>query len=354
MQLPSPRLLLKNLPYLTRHPRVGVKLAGNYWRRYIRGRQVLRGAELCVTYRCQLDCRHCLTKRLVDEGRRELTADEVVAVSRALADLGAIFVNLTGGEPLLREDIFEIVDRVARRRDLLVTLASNAIAFTPDAARRLRRAGCDMVTFSLDSASPKRHDESRRSSGSFDHLLEAIRTAKGESMEVWLTTILTDENAGNGDLEAMVDLSRRLGVTLTVNFTYAAGNWAGQDFRYTPETLEAFRRAIRRSHVRWEGSSNYGPEGCPAGNEKLYITPYGDVFPCAVLQGSFGSVRETPLSFIYKKITDIPYFDGRCKECLAVIDADFAGRFIHRLNLEPGGPFAADPVRDEERRKPPL
>jgi len=289
-----------------------------------------------------------LTKLLIDEGRSELSAEEIVDVTDQIADLGAIFVNLTGGEPLLREDLFDIVERISRRCDLLITVASNALAFTPEAARNLSAAGCDMVTFSIDSADPIKHDRSRGYSGAFDRLMEAVRSAKKASIEVWLTTILTNENASNGDLAAMVSLSRRLGVTLTVNFNYPAGNWAERQFRYTEGALEAFRRAIREGHVRWEGSSNYGREGCPAGHEKFYLTPYGDVFPCAVLQCSFGNVRELPLSVIYRRTIEVPYFDGRYKECLAAIDSDFIARHLHGMNLDPGRPCSLVFSEDEE------
>lgn len=328
--------MLKNLPHLWRHPRIGPKLVRNYWNKIIRGRHILRGAEFCVTYQCQLNCPHCLTKLLVDENRPELSVQEIVDITVQLADLGAIFVNYTGGEPLLREELFDVIKITSRRRDILISVASNALAFSPEVAGRLARCGCDLVAFSMDSADPAKHNSSRGVDHAFDSLINAIDAAKSESLEVWLTTILTDENVEDGDFSAMVELSRQLGTTLTVNFMYPAGNWAGKRFQYKENTLKVFRQAVRERSVRWEGSSNFGAEGCPAGSEKIYITPYGDVFPCAVLQCTFGNVLQNSLADIYDKIVGVTYFDGHRIDCLAAMDQDFIDRYIDRMNLEPG------------------
>jgi hypothetical protein len=132
----------RNLGLLVRYPRVLGRLARNYARIVLGGRRrLLRGVEFCVTYRCQLNCAHCLTKSLVDEQRAEMTADQAVRAIRDLAKLGALFVNLTGGEPLLRDDLFEIVAEAARDRGLLVTVASNGLARSGGEALGARRRG---------------------------------------------------------------------------------------------------------------------------------------------------------------------------------------------------------------------
>ena len=95
------------------------------------------------------------------------------------------------------------------------------------------------------------------------------------------------------------------------------GRWEGRDLTLSTDAYRIYLDLLRLPHIRWEGSSNWISEGCPAGAEKIYITPYGDVFPCAILQTSFGNLREQPLDRIYERIGEDPRFKNCKKPCLA-------------------------------------
>lgn len=329
-------LTFQNLQLLRRHPRVLGRLTRNYARMLAGRQRLLRGVEFCLTYRCQLNCAHCLTKPLIDQTRPEMTADQAVRAIADLTALGAVFINLTGGEPLLREDLFDIIARAARDRSVLITLASNALLLDEVVARRLAGVGVAIVTMSLDGPDAATHDASRGQPGAFAALERAVAAVKAAGLDVWLTMILTAQNARDGSALATAKLAAAWGATLTVNFAYAVGNWRDRPARITPEEETVFRELLRRPGVRWEGSSNYLREGCPAGTEKLYVTPSGEVMPCAVIQRSFGNLLTEPAAVIWDRLGRVAWFDGRPKACLAAQDDEFIAREMPAIQKTPG------------------
>jgi len=318
-------------------PRVTIR-AMRGWLKALAGQQrPLHGVEFCVTYQCLLDCPHCLTKSLIDEKRKEMSKEQAVHAIRELADLGAIFVNITGGEPLLRADIFDILAEVTKRRDLLVTLASNGLIIDRKTAEELKKARVGIVVLSLDGPDAVSHDACRTSDGAFDALMNAVQELGRQKMPVWFTTILTKENAQDESIYETARLAKRLGGVLTVNWAYAAGkNWSDRKALVGKAEREAFKRLMLMPHVRWEGSSNFLREGCPAGTEKLYVTPYGDVFPCACIQASFGNMLEEPVAKIWRKMGRIKDFDGRTKPCLVSCDENFIRDRFAAIQKKPG------------------
>ncbi|MCZ7584489.1 MAG: SPASM domain-containing protein [Deltaproteobacteria bacterium] len=91
-------------------------------------------------------------------------------------------------------------------------------------------------------------------------------------------------------------------------------------------------------HVRWEGSTNFRAEGCPAGSEKIYVTPYGDVFPCAIIQTGFGNLLDEPIEEIWKRMGAVASFDGRVKPCLVACDEEFINKHFEFIRRAPGQP----------------
>ncbi len=328
-----------NLGVLLRHPRVVGRLLRNYARVLGGNRRVLRGVEFCLTYQCQLDCAHCLTKPLIDAGRVEMTSDQAVRAIGDLADLGAVFINITGGEPLVRDDLFDVLERAARNRSVLITLASNALVLDDKVARRLRDVGVAMVTMSLDGPDAATHNAARGDAGAFDALLRACAAVKAAGLDLWLTTILTRENAADGSIFRTADLARRLGATLTVNFAYAVGNWRDHEAGIGEVEERVFRELLARPNVRWEGSSNYLRQGCPAGSEKLYITPYGDVMPCATIHRSFGNLLTEPVRDIWARMGTVDWFRGANKSCLVAQDKRFIEKEMPIIQKDPGRPW---------------
>jgi len=295
-------------------------------------RPLVRGVEFAVTYRCQFTCQHCLRLPLVDPARAELSPGEIRAVTGDLIRLGALNINLTGGEPLLRDDILEVV-RLAWPDRCFLTLATNGKALTLGLARALRRAGVRMLSLSLDGAAPEPHDRRRGVPGSYEAVMEALDTARQAGLPVSVCTIVTRDMLREGAVPQILRDIRGRAQQLTLNMPYMVGGWADRGEWYTEEDRQRFRRLLDLPRVRWEGSSNYFLEGCPAGVEKIYITPYGDVMPCACIHASYGNVRERPLREIYQGMRQTPIFRGGVhRSCLVAEHPVFSRKYLEPLN----------------------
>ena len=309
------RLVGGHLGHLLRHPRIVPRLISDYL--YLAaGRERLRGVELAVTYRCQCRCRHCLRTGLMDPQGRELDLSELRAVMRDLHRLGVLNINLTGGEPLMRQDLPQII-QAARPRSTIVTVATNGVLLDPQNVEMMRRLGVAGLAVSIDSPHAPHHDEQRRLPGCHAEMLAGVERALDAGLTVNWVTILTRQALADGSIHRLVRMAERPNVTLTLNLPYPVGSWAGRtDLLLGPRSLRQFRALLRVPHVRWEGSSNFFREGCPAGGEKIYITPYGEVMPCAVIHRSFGNVRHQPLGQIHRLMCRTPPYDRHKSGCL--------------------------------------
>ncbi len=309
----------RNVRLGLRYWRLWPKLAVNYARAR-RGERVLRGVEFAITFRCNLHCRHCLRTKLIDEAATELSRAEILDAVRQIARLGGVFVNFTGGEASLRPDILDIVGDAATVPRLIVTLASNGYELDAAKIAALAGRGLAMLVLSLDGATAATHDAFRRQPGSFARTAAAVREAKARGLDVWLTCVATNEGLLGGEVRRTAEVARDWRCTFTLNLPYDVGAWEGGDVALMPDAYAEYRNLLRLPWVRWEGSSNWLGEGCPAGVEKIYITPYGDVMPCAVIHRSYGNLRRESLATIYARLGEHPAFRDCRKACLVAED----------------------------------
>ncbi|MBI5529748.1 MAG: radical SAM protein [Deltaproteobacteria bacterium] len=329
-------------------------VARSYFRLLVLRKPTLRGVEFAITYRCQCRCSHCLKDTLIDAGRAELNPAEIGRAVRGMANVGLLFCNLTGGEALLRQDFYEIVG-ACRPRKLFVTLASNGKDVDRAKVRRLKAAGIRMVTFSLDSAEATAHDKGRGCDGVFADVVTGVEACRAEGIPVFINAIATHENVSSGDLNALTRLVAGWDALLTINLPYLVGSWHGRtDLLLDEDEMARVREIMELPHVRWEGSSNYLTEGCPAGTEKVYVTPYGDVMPCAAIHASYGNVREEPFETIYLRMRRTPIFCGANGPCLTGGNRRFqceALPEINRLAYEGKDPRKGVEVLERLRRE---
>ena len=329
--------LRKHLRYVTRYPGVMPRAAENYLRLAF-GEKRLRGIEFALTYSCPGRCEHCSAAFLRQEGRERLTVAEMKDVVRQCLALGALNINLTGGECLVLPELAEVI-AACRPRRTVVSLATNGLLLDEKHCDDIARWGVSIVTISLDSADPAAHDASRGIPGLFDRIMRGIDLLQARGVEVFLCTILTRRNIVDGDAEAMWRLAVEKDAMLTVNLPCPVGGWAKEDV-LLDEAQRAFHREfITRPHVRWEGSSNYFRVGCPAGIEKLYLSPYGDVMPCNFLHVSYGNLRERRLADIWRDILTRSPFNRVHDRCLIAEDSDFLREVIEPIDKSPCQPI---------------
>src|SRR5512139_3114544 len=166
-----------------------------------------------VTRRCQNDCVFCYNVWKEDDGypARELgTADSLALVDKVIAETGCKYIGLTGGEPLLRKDIYDIADRISAQ-GVVPILISNGALLGPDTVDRLIRAGVNDFEVSLHSHEREIHDELVGRRGSYDEALEAILAVKEAGGNVTAVFVATTKNIGG--LRRYVELCALLKVT---------------------------------------------------------------------------------------------------------------------------------------------
>ena len=152
--------------------------------------------------RCNLQCKHCYSISADVDFPGELSTDEVYAVMDDLQAFGVRVLILSGGEPLLRPDIFEISDR-AKAKGFYVGLSSNGTLIDEPTADRIAHVGYDYVGVSLDGLGAT-HDAFRRMEGGFDAALAGLRRCRERGLKVGLRFTLTRDN--EADLPGLLDL----------------------------------------------------------------------------------------------------------------------------------------------------
>jgi AdoMet-dependent heme synthase len=254
-------------------------------------------AHFDITWRCNERCVHCY---LDHDGKGEMTTDEIKDVIRQLAECGTFFLSISGGEPLLRRDCFEILE-YARSLRFNVKLKTNAVMIGPKEAARLRKLGIEQVQISLYSHRPEVHDAITKLPGSLRRTTEAVRHLKANNIKVSLTDVLMKYN--HRDAKAVKKMAQELGVNFVVDPTITPmlnGDRSIQSLGITHAELEELMHTEEFvgdvgefcSPVSTVGDDILDGYSCSAGHTLAYISPFGDIYPCVQFPMPCGSVRK--------------------------------------------------------------
>lgn len=293
------RRTLDNIRFIGLRPVIaGRALAGAIAARA--GHSRLRSIDLDVTYRCPLSCSQCYAADYTRAGP-VLTGGELTGLFEQAQRLGAIHVNISGGEALLRDDLEDIVAR-ARNSGLLVSLCTSGMGLRQRRLRRLKEAGLDVLLLSLDSHEASIHDSNRGIPGLFQTVLDAARFARSMGLRVGFNTVATSAKIGDGTIQRLAEIARAVDAHLNLTVPVAIGRWHDNDrILLSEHDRRRFLDLLGRNRIRTDTMSNFGPIGCPAGSEKLSITPDGSVRACQVLSPTYGNVRREPLRDIWMR-----------------------------------------------------
>jgi AdoMet-dependent heme synthase len=268
------------------------EVSGNEIKAKMREKHVPWHAIFELTYRCNLSCVHCF---LEEDLGGELTTREVCSVIDQLADAGSLELILTGGEPLLREDFFDIADH-ARRRNMAVTLLSNGTLIGEPEAERIKQLHFFSVNISLYGATPETHEAVTGKPGSFSRAVRAIQLLRQRDVKVEINTVAMRQNLeGYPELE---DFCKKLGLELNAELNLHAttkGSLRPIYFRLDDPGL--------RKYLQWEREGDKKLVGlndtCNAGLSMVSISPQGMVFPCNTLRLEAGDLRQQEFAAIW-------------------------------------------------------
>jgi len=304
-----------------------------------------------TTLACGLACRHCRADAMAERNPLELTTEEGYRLLDDITTFGRPYphVVFTGGDPLNRPDLHELV-RAATERGIGASLAPAATPLlTQEVMESLREAGVQNISLSLDGSDPERHDGFRMVEGTFDKTLQAAKWARAAGLPIQVNTLVTDETLA--DLPAVYELLLGLDImrwSLFMLITTGRGSglreitpgeseklnaWAFNLSRTAPfqvKTTEAthYRRlAIRQMEadglafediLRTSVGRGFGIRD---GNGIVFIGHDGTVNPSGFLPIPLGNVREASIVDLYRDhpvmrgLREPEAFKGRCGAC---------------------------------------
>jgi len=277
-----------------------------------------------LTYRCPLACPYCSNPLNMTDYRDELSTQEWQRVLVEARDLGVMQCHLSGGEPLLRRDLVEIVTG-AHQLGLYTNLITSALGFSRPRAEQLRAAGLDHVQISIQSDEPAGSD---RIAGtpSFDRKIEAMGVVKELGWPLTMNVVLHRQNIDR--VADLVRLAEEVGADRLelANTQYYGWAWRNREALLpSRDQLEAAELVVRAARQRLRDRieviyvipdyySRY-PKPCMGGwaSRQLTVTPNGDVLPCPAAQSlplPRASVREDQLKRIWAEAPVMTAFRG--------------------------------------------
>lgn len=306
---------LKHVMFI-RSPYLAASIFKGYFNRLVLREPVLRNVQIAVTYRCNADCEMCFAKGLSKQ-RKELSVESISRIRREVGKLGTIQINLTGGEPLLREDILDVI-RALQPKKTIVSLTTNSILLTEQKIKDLKRAGLNTLQVSLDSVDSEEHDSIRGYPSAYSKAMQTVDNCKKHNLNVCLSSILY--KGGIGKLNKIARLASKKKVFLYVNFAGCVGGWRGKESK-SLDDFKVVDEVLSSKNVRNHSQFNFSLKSeCPAALEKIYITAYGDVFPCAKIQDSYGNIFQERIEDIWIRMRSSGDFSLGSKYCRLIKD----------------------------------
>jgi len=313
------------------------------------------------TIQCNLTCAHC--RRLEDNETRvtDLDTNQARSMIDQLVVLGREqpmmpILVFSGGEPLCRPDLFELVS-YADAHGIIPALATNGTLIDDTWALRIAASTIERVSISLDGATAKTHDQLRQLPGAFDRAVAGIRRLADHQVPFQINMTLTKHNVH--ELGALYDLAVKLGAVAVHPFMLVpvgCGEELAETDMLSPEEYEKALHVVAKleqrgglqikvtcgphyervkrelgmsspvpahGHTHAPGAHPQGAtsRGCLAGQGVLFVGHQGDVFPCGYLPVHCGNILETDLTDIWQDnpdlscMADSANLEGKCGAC---------------------------------------
>ncbi|MEO0126696.1 MAG: radical SAM protein [candidate division WOR-3 bacterium] len=276
-------------------------------------------AFIAVNRKCPFNCWYCSAGNTQDN---ELSLEELDGVISLFKDWGASTIVFTGGEPLLRNDIDDLISKYSKELTFVILTSGYGLNF--ERARRLKDAGLFSISISLDHYDRKINDQSRGREGAFDTALDAIKNAKNAGLYTVVQTVVTSELLKEGEIKRFTDFVKNLGVDeLFLLEPLCTGRLFSKerDIYLNGEEAEKLKLLHIQSAKKKNGlkiiTSPFIEDttkfGCGAGTQHIYVDTTGELWPCNFLPVSLGNVLREPET-VKERLKK--YFSKPCGFCL--------------------------------------
>lgn len=305
-----------------------------------------------TTQKCNLKCVHCRCSSDMLSSEGDFTTEEGKKLLKEIADFSKPVVVLSGGEPLLRPDIFELAE-YGTSLGLRMCMASNGALVTDDVCEKMKKADIKMVSLSLDGSTAAVHDDFRSCEGAFDGVVNAAALFRKHGQKFLVNSSFTKRN--QHDIANTFKVAKSLGATAWYMFMIVPTGRGEEimseliskedyeeilDWHYHQEKLEDdilmrptcaphYYRIVpqkaKAEGVKFERRSltfsTGGGKGCIAAQTICLIDCFGNVKPCSYFHRTAGNVKTTPFreiwenSEIFKDLRNFKAYKGKCGEC---------------------------------------
>jgi MoaA/NifB/PqqE/SkfB family radical SAM enzyme len=286
---------------------------------------------IAVTYSCQCKCKHCSASTYqehVIRSKSGLCFKELRSAIEQSVALGTTCVILTGGEPLLYGDIYNLIRSVDPNKSVC-TMFTNGELLDEEKVLKLQEAGLFGLYVSIDHPDPERHDANRQRPGLFAKAMRGLEICRKLNLPTGISTFTTKEKLASGELDRMMELGKKTGVLEVFIFDVTpTGKLLNQhqcvltneeieqvrEFRNKYNDLPQFPRIV---HQTMFSSMSYpcAAEGCPAALVQMHLRANGDVSPCDFTPYSFGNIRNQSLEEIWRNMTACSLYSAPSSRC---------------------------------------
>ena len=331
-----------------------------------------------ITRNCNLKCKHCYSDATDTPAPDELSTIEAKKLLDDIAGWGIKLLILDGGEPLCRDDFFEITS-YASSKGIRVVVGSNGTLIDNQTALKMKEAGVRSVAISIDGATPKTHDEFRGEDGTFHKTIEGAKACKEAGLPFQFNTIIRKETlreipdilrlaiksgANAAEFFDLIQVSRVkercAEEILSKNERKEIMTWLAEAQEDCPILIRVpacpmYPLILKEKNIQPKHFPAhvlhrvpYYNAGCAAGIPRGYITilPNGDVIPCMLLQVKLGNIREKSVIKIWEespilaKLRSRELLEGECGKC---VYRDACAGCRGRAYEETGNMMATDP-----------
>lgn len=289
--------------------------------------------EFIYDHKCNMSCSHCCNAKYVPKDKC-LTPESVKMVADQADEIGIAQISISGGEPLLFEDLEAVVKAIGPHR-FHISISTNGFFLTPKKAIYLKRIGIDKVKISVDSIDEKIYMQTRKQSEGLNKAIDALFNAKNAGLQAVAQTVVTHQTCKTEQTEKLARFCQENDFNLDLLIARAIGNWEGNedvlidedDAKYLLKLHEKYPVAHRDTFPTYgekEGS-------CGAVKKIIVVTKYGDVLPCVFIHISIGNIFDMSLKDIINNGLSIRCFSNRNTKCLSGEDHDFIQTYMSKF-----------------------